>query len=74
MRYPDINLIEQKIVTDEQGIYTSGGAYSFLNLVLHLVEKFNGREIALMCAKIFEIDIDRDSQSCFRHLPGTEGA
>ena len=32
--FPDVNLVPDKIITDEQGIYTSGGAYSWLNLVL----------------------------------------
>ena len=54
-----------KIITDEQGIYTSGGAYSSLNLNLYLVEKFAGRQMAILSSKIFEIDIDRDSQSPF---------
>ena len=26
--FPEINLVEDKIITDEQGIYSSGGAYS----------------------------------------------
>lgn len=60
--FPKVELLEQKVITDENGIYTSGGAYSFLNLLMHLVEKFNGRETALFCAKVFEIDVDRDRQ------------
>jgi transcriptional regulator GlxA family with amidase domain len=63
--YPDVNLIDDKIITDDQGIYTSGGAYSSLNLNLYLVEKFAGREMAILSSKIFEIDIDRESQSPF---------
>ncbi|WP_339606654.1 helix-turn-helix domain-containing protein [uncultured Roseivirga sp.] len=63
--YPNVNLIDDKIITDEQGIYTSGGAYSSLNLNLYLVEKFAGRQMAILSSKIFEIDIDRDSQSPF---------
>jgi transcriptional regulator GlxA family with amidase domain len=35
--FPDVNLVEDKIITDEQGIYSSGGAYSSLNLILYLV-------------------------------------
>lgn len=63
--FPDVNLQPYKIITDEGGIYTSGGAYSSLNLILYLVEKFAGREMALLSSKIFEIDIDRNSQSPF---------
>lgn len=63
--FPEVNLAPYKILTDERGIYTSGGAYSSLNLILYLVEKFAGREMALVTSKIFEIDIDRNSQSPF---------
>jgi len=34
-----------------------------LNLILYLIEKYNGREVALYCAKVLQIDIDRQSQS-----------
>jgi len=63
--FPDVNLVEDKIITDENGIYSSGGAYSSLNLILYLVEKYAGREIAVFCSKAFQIDIQRDSQSPF---------
>ncbi|MES2268090.1 MAG: helix-turn-helix domain-containing protein [Bacteroidota bacterium] len=63
--FPDINLMPYKIITDEGGIYTSGGAYSSLNLLLYLVEKFAGRDMAINSSKIFEIDIERNSQSLF---------
>jgi transcriptional regulator GlxA family with amidase domain len=63
--YPEVNLVDEKIMTEEDGIYTSGGAYAFLNLLLHLVEKYAGREVAILVSKAFSIDIDRDSQSAF---------
>lgn len=63
--FPLVNLVDDKIMTEEQGIYTSGGAYSYTNLLLYLVEKYAGREIAIFTSKTFMIDIDRDSQSPF---------
>ena len=63
--YPDVNLQVDKLVTAEKGIYTNGGAYSFLNLVLFLVEKYFDRQTAIYCSKIFQIEIDRTSQSPF---------
>ncbi|MDZ7626044.1 MAG: helix-turn-helix domain-containing protein [Ignavibacteriaceae bacterium] len=63
--FPDVNLLEDKIITDENRIYSSGGAYSSLNLILYLVEKYAGRDIAILCSKAFQIDIQRDSQSPF---------
>lgn len=63
--YPDVDLVVEKIITDEHGIYSSGGAFSYLNLLLYLIEKYVSRDIAVVCAKIFQIDIDRASQSPF---------
>jgi len=68
--FPDVRLLPYKIITDEDGIYTSGGAYSSLNLILYLVEKFAGREMAILTAKVFEIEIDRVSQSPFMIFNG----
>ena len=71
--FPDVNLLEDKIITDENGIYSSGGAYSSLNLILYLIEKYTGRDIAILCSKAFQIDIQRDSQSPFTIFIGQKG-
>jgi transcriptional regulator GlxA family with amidase domain len=63
--FPNVNLLIDKLICSEQGIYTNGGAYSFLNLILFLVEKYFDRQTAIYCSKIFQIDIDRTSQSPF---------
>jgi transcriptional regulator GlxA family with amidase domain len=63
--FPNINLHVDKLIAEEPGIYTNGGAFSFLHLVLFLVEKYFDRETAIFCSKIFQIDIERTSQSPF---------
>jgi len=68
--FPDVDLVPEKIITDEHGIYTSGGAYSFINLVLYLVEKHCGRDVAVFLSKVFEIEIERKSQSPFNIFMG----
>jgi transcriptional regulator GlxA family with amidase domain len=68
--FPAVNLQAEKIITDEMGIYSSGGAYSFLNLMIYLVEKFCGHEMAIFCAKMLEIEIERKSQSPFAIFMG----
>src|SRR5258706_9951032 len=68
--FPDANLVDDKIMTEDDGIYTSGGAYSYLNLLLYLIEKYAGREIAILISKAFMIDIDRHSQSPFIMFQG----
>jgi transcriptional regulator GlxA family with amidase domain len=64
-RYPKVNLISEKIISEDNGIYSSGGAYSFLNFMLFIIEKYYCRETAIWCSKISEIDIDRFEQSHF---------
>lgn len=71
--FPKVELLNEKIITDEKGIYTSGGAYSSLNLNLYLIEKLAGRKIAILQSKVFEIDIDRNSQSPFIIFSGQKG-
>src|SRR6266705_2266974 len=63
--FPKVNLQADKLITDENGIYTNGGAYSFLNLVIYLVEKYYDRQTAIFCSKVFQIEMDRQSQSAF---------
>jgi transcriptional regulator GlxA family with amidase domain len=68
--FPKVHLQVDKLITDEKGIYTNGGAYSFLNLIIYLVEKYFDRQTAIYCAKVFQIEIDRHSQSPFRIFRG----
>ncbi len=68
--FPDVNLVTEKIITDEQGIYSSGGALSYLNLILYLIEKYAGREIAVLSAKVFAIEIQRENQLSFTIFQG----
>lgn len=63
--FPKVNLKTDKLITDENGIYTNGGAYSFLNLMLYLVEKYYDRQTAIYCSKVFQIEMDRQNQSSF---------
>jgi transcriptional regulator GlxA family with amidase domain len=63
--FPNVNLQIDKLITSQQGIYTNGGSYSFLNLILFFVEKYFDRPTAVFCSKMFQIDMDRTSQSPF---------
>lgn len=63
--FPSVNLLPDKTVTHDGGIYTSGGATSTFNLLLHLVEVHLGIETAIRTAKIFAVDMGRDKQHYF---------
>ncbi|HEX6847354.1 MAG TPA: helix-turn-helix domain-containing protein [Chitinophagaceae bacterium] len=69
-QFPKVNVQAQKLITDEYGIYTNGGGYSFLNLMIYLVEKYYDRQTAIYCSKIFQVEIDRNSQSAFAIFSG----
>lgn len=71
--FPQVNLVEDMIITDEQGLYSSGGAFSYLNLILYLIEKYAGRDVAVFMSKAFQIDIERRSQSQFTIFNGQKG-
>lgn len=68
--FPAVQLVDGAIITEEQGLYSSGGANSYWNLLLYLVEKFTDRDTAILASKYFAIDIDRESQSAFMIFQG----
>ena len=68
--FPKVNLVTEKVITDEAGLYSSGGAFSYLNLLLYLIEKYAGRDISILTAKVFAIEIERDSQLSFTIFQG----
>jgi transcriptional regulator GlxA family with amidase domain len=68
--FPKVDLQADRLITDENGIYTNGGAYSFLNLVIYLVEKYFDRQTAIYCSKVFQVEMDRQSQSAFTIFTG----
>lgn len=63
--FPKIKLTKDAVVTHDANIYTSGGATSGFHLMLALIQKHCGREMAVRMAKMFSIDLDRESQSYF---------
>src|SRR3569833_1486970 len=69
-QFPKVNLMTDRLITDENGICTNGGAFSFLNLMIYLVEKYYDRETAIFCSKSLQIEMDRNSQSAFSIFTG----
>jgi transcriptional regulator GlxA family with amidase domain len=63
--FPEVNVANEKIITIQNGLYTSGGATAYWSLLLYLVEKYTNREMAIMASKFFLLDISRNSQSPF---------
>jgi transcriptional regulator GlxA family with amidase domain len=63
--FPEVKLVDGRIVTEQQGLYSSGGATSYWSLLLYLVEKYAGRKTAITASKVYALEIDRKSQSPF---------
>jgi transcriptional regulator GlxA family with amidase domain len=63
--FPDVVLVDGRVVTEYRGLYSSGGATSYWSLLLHLVEKYAGRAMAITASKIYALEIDRKTQSPF---------
>jgi transcriptional regulator GlxA family with amidase domain len=71
--FPKVDLVDGSIITEENGIYSSGGANSYWNLLLYLVEKYTDRDTAILASKYFAVDIDRESQNAFMLFQGQKG-
>jgi transcriptional regulator GlxA family with amidase domain len=71
--FPEVELIDGSVITEENGIYSSGGANSYWSLLLYLVEKYTDRYTAILASKYFAVDIDRDSQAAFMMFKGQKG-
>ncbi|MEO6851015.1 MAG: helix-turn-helix domain-containing protein [Mucilaginibacter sp.] len=68
--FPDVEMVDQKMLTEQNGIYSSGGASAYWSLLLHLVEKYTSREMAIMASKYFVLDMGRNNQSEFMMFKG----
>jgi transcriptional regulator GlxA family with amidase domain len=68
--FPEVEALDGSIVTEEDRLYSSGGAMSYWNLLLYLVEKYTDRYTAILASKYFAVDIDRDSQAAFAMFQG----
>lgn len=63
--FPNVNLKVDAVVTEENRVYTSGGATNSFHLMMRLIENFCSRKMAVKTAKVFSIDLDRNQQTYF---------
>jgi transcriptional regulator GlxA family with amidase domain len=62
-RFPNIRLETEKLITEEDGIITTGAATAYLDLCLYIIEKFGSQELAALCSKAMLIDPNRKAQA-----------
>lgn len=68
--YPEVKLMPDKMVIEQNGIYSCGGGTAFWNLLLYLLDKFTNRQVVIAATKYFLLDLSRDSQSEFLVFKG----
>lgn len=68
--FPQVHLTHDRIITEQNGLYSSGGATAYWNLLLYLVEKYTSREMSVMAAKFFLLEMGREWQSPFMMFKG----
>ncbi len=61
-RYPQVDLKAERLITEENGLYCSGGGTSGLDLCLYIIEKYHGHEAVLLLSKFLVMDRNRSSQ------------
>ncbi|GGG97866.1 AraC family transcriptional regulator [Parapedobacter pyrenivorans] len=69
-RFPEVQLADDRVITHQKGLYSSGGASTYWNLLLYLVEKYTTREMAIIASKFFLLDIEKNSQLPFSVFKG----
>ena len=68
--FPEVTFLKEKILIDHENILISGGATSFHNLMIHLVELYMGRKVAIGVSKLYLIDLHKDSQESYAVFTG----
>lgn len=68
--FPDVELVDDRVITEQNGLYSSGGATTLWNLLLYLVEKYTNRDMAILASKFFLLEFGRNSQSPFMMFKG----
>lgn len=65
VRYPKVFVKPGRTLTVDDRCFTSGGSTSAFHLLVFLVQKYCGNEVAVRISKIFAIELDRHQQSYF---------
>jgi transcriptional regulator GlxA family with amidase domain len=71
--YPNVTLVDEKIIVEQNGIYSSGGSNAYWNLLIFLTEKYADRDTAILVAKYFVVNMDKIAQSPFIVFNGLKG-
>ena len=68
MRYPNVKLQTNKMITQSEGVFCAGGGMAWYDLALLLIERYVSRQMAQETAKSHLIDMQRGNQSVYANL------
>jgi len=68
-RYPKVDWRPEVLITEDAGLFCSGGVFASVDLSLYLVEKLCGHQIAVECSKALLINMPRFYQAGYSILP-----
>lgn len=64
--FPKVNLKTEKLVVENAGVYSSGGVYAYTYLILYILEKYFGKEVATIISNAFLIKPNQANQNLFK--------
>ncbi|MCV2883948.1 helix-turn-helix domain-containing protein [Aestuariibacter sp. AA17] len=67
-RYPDVNLLEEQMITQSDRLFCSGGGMAWFDLALLLIERYCGYQVASQVAKSHILEISRGTQAAYAHI------
>ena len=62
-RYPKVRLEAGTVLVESERLVCAGGAMTYVDLSLYMIEKFAGRELADLCARYIVLDNRRPTQT-----------
>lgn len=62
-RYPKVQIEADTVLVESDRLVCAGGAMTYVDLSLYMIEKFAGRELADLCARYIVLDNRRPAQT-----------
>lgn len=62
-RYPKVQVEADTVLVESERLVCAGGAMTYVDLSLYMIEKFAGRELADLCARYIVLDNRRPTQT-----------
>ena len=68
--YPNVQLKRERFITKSGNIYCTGSVNSIRDVMLHIIEKYYGEEVASQVSRHFTHELKLSYESSFLNIPG----